>query len=297
MLLQDTLPSTNCVKREACPLCEETGARTVYRLPKERLFPTRSDSVVACSGCGHRYLYPLPDDQELQEIYKSDAYWSMDYFNGHLEDYEKGLSELEQVAPSRGELLDVGCASGVFLNLARTRGWHSTGIDPSQYASRRAEERFGLSVIVGVLGDASFSEGRFDAVTLWDVLEHLRAPSVSLREIWRILKPGGHLVIQTNNVKSLLYEVGDWSYRLSLGRMQSPVARLYPSYHLHYFTEETLKRFLERNGFKRLLCLPRAYPVERIGISGWTRVGMKLIHLLQSLSNQNVNQFVIAQKT
>jgi len=243
--------------------------------------------------------------EELKEIYESETYWQVEYFkhqevgdkgNGPLKYYENALEELEKVAPGRGELLDVGCAMGVFLNLARRRGWRPTGVDPSRIAAQRAKEWFGLSVTVGELEKLQFPSTHFDVVTLWDVLEHLRDPVAYLQEIWRILKEEGLLLIQTINVDNLLYQMGYWSYRLSFGGFRSPIARLYPSYHLHYFTEQVLYRLLKENGFQCILYLPKEYPIERIGISGWTRLGVQLIYFIQSFSNRKVNQLVIARK-
>ncbi len=247
----------------------------------------------------------MPDEEELKHLYEDKTYWEVDYFKHqegdiageeHLKDYEEALEILETHAPAKGALLDVGCAMGVFLNMAQKRGWRPSGVEISSYAVQRAREQYELSITQGTLQNAAFPENHFDVVTLWDVLEHLRDPLACLVEIRRILKPGGLLMTQTLNIDNLLYQIGHWSYRLSFGTIQFPITRLYPSYHLHYFTERTLHRLLTENGFERTACIPKDYPVGRIGVSGWVRFGIALIYLAQSFSGKKVNQWVVAQK-
>jgi SAM-dependent methyltransferase len=99
-------------------------------------------------------------------------------------------------------LLDVGCSSGVFLTRMRDLGWKVQGVDPDPVAAARAEAR-GISVFVGELRAAGFSAGAFDAITLNHVIEHALDPVGLLRECWRILAPGGQLVVITPNTQSL----------------------------------------------------------------------------------------------
>jgi SAM-dependent methyltransferase len=111
-----------------------------------------------------------------------------------------GISYLPKGPANR--LLDVGCSSGVFLGKMRDLGWVVTGVEPDSIAAQRARER-GLHVIDGNVGEAAFSDGSFDAVTLNHVLEHALDPVSLLRECWRVTARGGRLVVITPNVESL----------------------------------------------------------------------------------------------
>ncbi len=140
---------------------------------------------------------------------------------------------------SGGQLLDVGCGAGHFLDEMRgARGWQVRGVEPSAGAAQAAQDR-GLDVYPGDLAAAGFPDGAFDAVTLWDVVEHLHDPQAVLSEVRRILRPGGALVLRTPSVDSLDARVFG-SYWAGL---DSPR-------HIAVFSCRTLARLLAAAGFR-----------------------------------------------
>lgn len=104
-------------------------------------------------------------------------------------------------APSAIRLLDVGCSSGAFLLTARRLGYQVEGVEPSADAAQTARAA-GLTVFTGYLQQAQFPDATFDAITLIEIVEHLRDPLTLLQECARILKPGGVLLITTPNAHS-----------------------------------------------------------------------------------------------
>ena len=99
------------------------------------------------------------------------------------------------------QLLDVGCGSGDFLELASACGWKACGLDPDPLAAAQARQR-GLPVLNGGLQLLSDQEARFDVITLSHVIEHAHRPLHMLRDCHRLLKPGGLLWLETPNVGS-----------------------------------------------------------------------------------------------
>jgi SAM-dependent methyltransferase len=141
-----------------------------------------------------------------------------------------------------GRLLDVGCATGTFLRAVREAGgWETHGVEMSSAAVQIARERYGLDVSAGTLEAAAFPNEMFDAVTLWDVLEHLPDPAASLTEIWRILKAAGVLILRVPNGAS-------WD-----AQWFGPYwAGLEPPRHTYVFTPQTLELLLVKSGFEIL---------------------------------------------
>ena len=138
-----------------------------------------------------------------------------------------------------GRLLDVGCAAGVFLRGMQGQGaWELYGVDISEYAARIAQAQHQLNVHIGTLEEAAFPDAFFDVVTLWDVLEHLHRPAVTLREIHRLLKPEGLVIIRVPNGESIDAKV-----------FQRYWAGLDAPRHLYVFSPQTLRELLEKNGF------------------------------------------------
>ncbi len=139
-----------------------------------------------------------------------------------------------------GRALDVGCGRGHFLAAMRRRGWSVHGVEPSPQAAERAREEYGLPIQTGALRDVSRSV-EFDVVTLWHVLEHVADPVEFLGDVWRVLRPGGLVVIETPNVDSV--------DRRLFGRHWMGWD---PPRHLHLFGPRTLAAILERRGFSEV---------------------------------------------
>jgi SAM-dependent methyltransferase len=113
--------------------------------------------------------------------------------------YDQELRAIAQLVPT-GRLLDVGSHCGFFLRRARGMGWELTGVEPSQHACALAREFFGLTMIQGSLAEADFPNRSFDVVTLVDVFEHIEEPVSLLREVHRVMRPGGVLFIKVPNI-------------------------------------------------------------------------------------------------
>lgn len=137
-------------------------------------------------------------------------------------------------------LLDVGCSSGVFMAAARARGFDAQGVEPAPKAARTAEGA-GFRVFCGTLDKAGIESGTFDAITILEVIEHLRDPVSLLRECRRILKPGGILAIGTGNAGSLTVRAlgTEWDY-LQIARHGG---------HISFFNRRSMRLLAERAGF------------------------------------------------
>ncbi|MGH2541897.1 MAG: class I SAM-dependent methyltransferase [Ardenticatenaceae bacterium] len=165
-----------------------------------------------CCACDHIYQNPRPSVEEIGKYYPEDY---APFFLA-IEDEPHWWSRLSRrygryrrchavhVAAKRaGRLLDVGCATGIFLEGMRRFGWDVQGVEPSSYAARYARERFGLPVFEGHLEEAPLQARSFDVITLWDVLEHVHEPREVLARIHELLRAGGLLVMSLPNPDSL----------------------------------------------------------------------------------------------
>jgi 2-polyprenyl-3-methyl-5-hydroxy-6-metoxy-1,4-benzoquinol methylase len=193
-------------------------------------------------------VFLSPEEQESKKV---DALYSKDYFteregyffhdgvadgsgheSPHIEDFRLGLELIAAHARPPGKLLDVGCATGSFLSLAKGNGWECRGVEVSSFAAAQARERTGCEVFCGQFAHAPFADGMFDVVTMWDLLEHLPDPVTALRKAGTLLKANGLLLVNTPNEDSLTRMVARFLYRGTGGWLQAPVNRLYHHYHL-----------------------------------------------------------------
>jgi SAM-dependent methyltransferase len=175
-----------------------------------------------------------------------------------------------------GRLLDVGCATGEFLARAREFGWEPHGVDLSEHAVRYAREYWKLDAAVGELGDVSFPNGFFDAITLWNVFEHLYAPLDDIAHMDRLLAPGGVVVMTLPNLGSLDREL----FASSWAGYDVPR-------HLHVFSLPALRQAFDDRGFEvvETRCLYGSYHAFLLSLRfhflargklGWQRAALFL---------------------
>jgi SAM-dependent methyltransferase len=144
--------------------------------------------------------------------------------------------------PDRRRLLDVGCGPGFFLQTALRRGWLAHGIEPSREAAAHARA-LGALVTEGFFNDASAAAlGRFDAIHLSNVLEHVPDPAHLLHLAHGVLEPGGAICVTVPNDFSPLQIAG----RAAVGANDWWVA---PPHHLNYFNFDSLTGLIARSGF------------------------------------------------
>ena len=235
----------------ACDLCGAENTRTLYTNADWNLPGLDAFALVQCEQCGLIYLNPRPAPQAIGAFYPQDyapfrpaiedERWAlMRWMRRRKMQRRRALVEHYSGA-SRGRVLDVGCATGIFLHEMAQAGWEAVGVELTPEAAEYARRRFGLEVFTGQLEEAPLAEGTFDAVTFWDVLEHTYSPRRTLKRSAALLKPGGIVVINIPNWESFERRIfgAQW-----IG--------LDPPRHLYVFPRHTLTALLEDAGFKVL---------------------------------------------
>jgi SAM-dependent methyltransferase len=240
----------------SCPACNDNRWVVVLEGPDRVHGLPGTFRMVRCQQCGLIYQNPRLSRSDIARFYPDDYLpfsLPVEAEQNWLRrvDWRYGVARRCQIvtrhAGSPGQLLDVGCATGVFLDAIRRLGWQVTGVETSVAASQYARRRFALSVHTGELRDAGLPDRAMDAVTMWDVLEHVQEPLDTLRELARVIRPGGSLLLTLPNPNS-------WEARL--------LGRYWPGWdlprHLCLFVPELISRCLAACGFDVISISP--YP-------------------------------------
>jgi SAM-dependent methyltransferase len=207
-------------------------------------------AYVRCKHCGLVQMNPQPEQAEVFRRYREGsgaAYLAYELANegAFLRLQEKalrdaGFEELEtalkrpNAPPPR--VLDLGCATGALLEKLRDRGWVCAGVEISPSAEYARHER-GLDVRQTSLEETRFSDESFDLVLASHLIEHLNDPAAFVREVRRVLAPGGRFLVTTPNIAG-------FQARLFRGRWRSAIFD-----HLYLFSIKTLSALLRQSGF------------------------------------------------
>ncbi len=242
-----------------CPLCGSTSFRPRHQIA--------GYAIVDCLLCKLTYVNPQPTDAYLacfyETVFHTPAWYGrfpqfqgFDYFGNAASD-EAGLQSYVEVVRAQvrcGSWLDVGCGHGRLAGVAATSGYEVFGVDPNPLAIAEAVQRLGPNrVFAGPLEEAGLPSGRFTVVSLVGTIEHLKHPLRTLQEIFRVLEPGGMILVQTPNLGSL-----------QSGRQGVNWEQFTPPGHLVYYTPRTLRSMLKSAGFQRVRFDMR-FPLE----AGW----------------------------
>jgi len=207
-----------------CLVCGSKDKRFMF-IGKDRLHAIQGNfKVVKCRKCGLIMLDPQPSMQELSKYYPTKYHAYAHYDTGSKKEsfaiflYKlffgngnpllklaflpfKHLLRGTKIIPG-GKILDVGCGNGAFLYKMQVAGMDTYGVELSADGAKEAQ-RLGLKVKCGTLEQQKYPANFFDVITLNHVLEHVAEPVKTLKELRRILKPYGTIIIAVPNSRSL----------------------------------------------------------------------------------------------
>lgn len=278
---QSTKTNTN-LEAVSCGICNSNDSNIVYpELPEinnlnpKKVFSSSSHSIsveqiVKCKKCGLVYVNPRFKTSIIVGGYSSAI--DHDYISqekARIKTFMKCLSVLNLYSGQRGKLLDIGAAAGYFVKVAQDDGWKAEGVEPSHWMAKYAQ-KLGVKVQPGTIHDNKFKAGSFDAVTYWDVLEHVPNPLMDLKKTNKLLRKGGTLIVNYPDLDSLPAKIfkRKWWFILSI--------------HLWYFTPKTIAKLLNKTGFKVIKIQPHIQSLElgylTYRLKPYSEVGYKFLH-------------------
>jgi len=214
----------------ACSLCKSHCAKLKYSVKRYDFY--------RCLDCGFVYVYPIPLKEELKNIYQENDFYSEGFARGRGPEIYRRLKVITKFHKP-GNLLDIGCAAGFFLSLAKEHGWDTLGIELSKNLSDYACKELNLKVINQPLESVNLPEKTFDVITFWGVIEHVSEPVKFMEQATKLLKDDGLLCFATNNLDG-------WMGRLMKDKF--PFIS-YPE-HLWLFNIKTTRKLIEKVGLR-----------------------------------------------
>ncbi|MBN1868626.1 class I SAM-dependent methyltransferase [Candidatus Sumerlaeota bacterium] len=257
--------------------------------PSRALFEVDGYRIVECRSCGVVYVANPPGIGELKEEYDAfhggrvpnDKPVYIDRRASKIKGARRRMKWLEQWIAPPGRFLDVGCAAGFCLDVARKRGWEVHGVEISEVAARYAREEFGLeNVRCAPIESVEYPAGHFDLITIWACIEHMTHPAAALEKAVGWLRPGGILGINTCNRYSLGPRVKGRRWRL-----------MTPPSHLFFFSRAFFERRLPALGLDIV-----GYGTGNFVFEGWPWRTKKIRRMVERLQLGDVMSFAVRKK-
>lgn len=218
-----------------CDICSSKNFSLIFE-SKDYITGTLQ-KIVRCRNCGFVYVNPQPSVTELKDFYPQTYYGKNPFFYEKI-DVSFRFKQVRKLLKKESKVLDIGCGRGLVLSRLKKIGCEVWGTELSEISSKYAREILGLNIINKNLEDCAFKKNSFDVVTMFHSLEHLIHPLKSVKEIYRILKPGGILIIEVPRFDSFHSRIfKDKWFHLDVPR------------HLFHFNDQTLEKLVTTAGF------------------------------------------------
>ncbi|NND44906.1 MAG: class I SAM-dependent methyltransferase, partial [Xanthomonadales bacterium] len=238
------MTTVDLIDRNGCPLCESEAFATHLAFA--------DIPVVRCTECGFLYSLKVLPEPELASSYV-EADPSPRHRQGQVVNARCNVRAIRKLLGGKWpeSVLDVGAGYGFLLaELARRGVAETVGVELSRHDARFGREQLGVNVIDRPLSEASLESTRFDLVTAFEVIEHTSRPIAFLRELEAYVRPGGYLLIATDNF--------DGRAARALG---AALPKWIPYSHISHFTPATLARAVRQ--------VPGLEVVDTISFTPW----------------------------
>lgn len=242
------------IEYPCCPLCEDEHISQVLSV-EDYTVSHEHFEIWECSKCTLRFTQNVPRAEDINRYYQSDNYIShSDTASGFINKLyhlvrkrtlvqKKKLVE-KMTGKGTGNILDVGCGTGAFLNTMKEAGWQVTGLEPDAMAAKKATELYGIEPMSSEKL-YELTPGSYDAITLWHVLEHVHDLHGYIKKLKSLLKPDGKILIAVPNYTS--YDAVKYQ--------QFWAAYDVPR-HLYHFSPASMKQLFALHSFKMEKIIP-----------------------------------------
>ena len=258
----------------------QNGGRFAYRLKNANVFISKNGFHFTDYLDPVEAIAPEIDSSQLTDEIAA-------YIETQLQANEKKFNNQAEIVASHiplrnAKILDIGCGGGLFLSILKHQGADVTGIELSDSRAHYAITRHGLVIHKHPIESNFWQNGfanHFDAVTLWDVIEHVNYPRQTLQSAVNVLKRGGLLLIDTPCRDSFYHRIGEFTYHISGGRYPTFLNAMYSSHlfgHKQIFSTMEMHQLLEAIGLEVIglhkfheLSFPYEFYLRKLFRSPW----------------------------
>ncbi|MFC1624888.1 class I SAM-dependent methyltransferase [Patescibacteria group bacterium] len=209
-----------------CIICKSSKFKVLYK--------SKDWQIEKCLKCG-LVRTKRQKKESLSDYHRDEQYLVSE--KQFVNIFKKRIEIINKLFIKKGRVVDIGCSTGIFLNLLKDEGWEVLGIEPSRSAKYAKQK--GLEVINKTFEETKLPNNKYDLVVLNHTLEHLNNPLQVLKKVYSILKKGGIVFVDVPNFGSISSVIFRKRYKFLL-----------PKEHNYHFTKDSLEKLLKESNFK-----------------------------------------------
>ena len=244
--------------KKKCILCKNEK----FRLISKKTRDSKKHKIIRCLKCDHIQLFPVPTlndekkfyDENLQDKNINDVGSIKRARRKMMPDNTRRYQFIKKIIPKKSRVLEIGSGHGFFLEIMKTNGFDIIGYDISKEKRKYSKKVTDVPVYDININEKIPADNKFDIVVLFHTLEHITEPITLLKNIKKLLKPKGKILIEVPNSDD---------FHLKLNKFYKEF--YWERAHIHYFNPKILKNVIRKSGFKNI----RIVGVQRYGIENF----------------------------
>ena len=247
----------NLIKKK-CILCKNEK----FQLISKKTRDSKKHKIIRCLECDHMQLFPVPTlnedkkfyDENLQSKNINDVGSIKRARRKMMPDTTRRYQFIKKIIPKKSRVLEIGSGHGFFLEIMKTNGFDIIGYDISKEQRKKSKKITNVPVYDVNMSEKISLGDKFDIVISFHTLEHIADPITLLKNIKKLLKPKGKILIEVPNSDD---------FHLKLNKFYKEF--YWERAHIHYFNPKILKNVIQKSGFKNI----RIVGVQRYGIENF----------------------------
>jgi len=257
------------MNKKTLPMVKETSACFLCGLNLSKIIFSKDRwRYLQCKNCGLVSIHPKPSERGVLNNYETYLPTDVNEIKKWEEMMQPVIAASVKIIRTRtemkkGKILDIGCGFGFFLNAMKQHRWDATGIEISKDGRQYAKNHYQIHVHSKPLEALALPNHHFDAVTLFYVIEHIADPLAVLKEVFRILKPGGLILVRWPHTTPIIKLIGPLSKHLDL---------YHTPYHLYDFSRPTMNRILTASGFSCIETMVGGFTLPPNRVNRWPSI-------------------------
>lgn len=238
-----------------CLICKKKK----FLLKSKIVRDSKKHQILICKNCGHHQIYPIPTLLQEKFFYDDNKQEKNLHVNPSIREIKKKYESdttrriefVSKIIKKNNKILEVGSGYGLFLEGMKNIGYDITGIEISKEKRRISKKITQVEVLDVNIVNEKLNLPKVDVIVLFHVLEHIIEPVTFLKNLKKLLKTNGKIIVEVPNLAD---------HQLKINKKYQEF--YWQRAHIHYFKPKIFQKVFEDSGFNVKIKGVQRYSIE-----------------------------------